>query len=68
MVYPSLSYPPNIDSGHPMGWEGVTSQASWDQDSHLHSQESLGTEDDYDMEAAAAAQRDADAMINADTE
>lgn len=65
---PFIDLPPNIDDGHPMGWEGINSQPSWDQDSHLQSQESLGTEGDYDMEAAAAAQRDADAMINADTE
>lgn len=63
---PFIELPPNIDNGHPMGWEGVNTQASWDRDSHLQSQESLGSEEDYYMEAMA--HHNADAMFNADTE
>ncbi len=75
---PFIELSPGIDRGHPMGWEGVGSQhiSSWAQHSHLHSQESIGTEDDeYDFHyggimeaAAAAAQQEADAMISVDTE
>lgn len=65
---PFITLPPGIDSGHPMGWEGINTHASWDRDSHLQSQESLGSEDEYYMEGAGTAQRHAEAMFNADTE
>lgn len=65
---PFITLPPGIDSGHPMGWEGINTQASWDRDTHLQSQESLGSEDEYYMEGAGTAQRHAEAMFNADTE
>lgn len=61
---PFITLPPGIDSGHPMGWEGINTQASWDRETHLQSQESLGSEEEYYMGGAGTAQ----AMFNADTE
>jgi nuclear factor related to kappa-B-binding protein len=63
-----ITLPPGIDSGHPTGWEGINTRASWDRDSHLQSQESLGSVEEYYMEGAGTAQRHAEAMFNADTE
>lgn len=62
-LHPTCEDPRNI---HSVAWERVGSTAAWVSD-HLHLHEPLG-EEECDTEAAAAAQRDADAMIHSDTD